>query len=172
MNHAGVVKATTVVVTLLGCLAMLVSAQEEAGYRFVNNPGELALTVGIATREILVTSDVLRTTEVAEALREAMVRRGVTVYIMTSPENVEENASYFASLALAGANVRLGPVGGSFMIVDRRYTMVGSLIGSMGQSPDGAPTVMIDNEAYANQFVDSFIRVFGEAQVYEPRVGR
>jgi hypothetical protein len=173
MNHTRTSRGTTfVMIALLGCLPALTLAQEDAGYRFINTPAELAQVVALATQEVLVTSDILRTTEVAEALREAMVRRGVMVYIMTSLENVEENASYFASLSLAGANVRLGPVAGSYLIIDRRYTVMGSLIGSLGQSPDAPPTVMIDNEGYAGQFIESFIRVFGEAEVYETRIGQ
>jgi hypothetical protein len=61
------------------------------------------------------------------------ILRGVAVYILTPQENIEDPNSYIYSLALAGANVRLGPVEGSFLTLDRQTVLVGVLVtGVMG----------------------------------------
>ena len=136
--------------------------------QILNSPEEVAEVISGATSEILMVTNVLRAVEVADALREALAVRGVPVYILIPPDTVEENASYAASLAHAGASVRLSEVGGSFLVIDRRVTIAGPLIGNLSQMSEGMPTVYIDEPTYAAQFVEGFIQSFEAAQVYTP----
>ncbi len=143
---------------------------QTATYRILNKAEEVEEVVQVATSEILVVTDVLRSQAVADALREAMVVRGVAVYILIPVVTAEEKPSYTASLAYAGANVRLSEVGGSFIVLDRRYTLTGPLIGSLGQVETETPTLLIDDPSYAQKFVEGFRQSFEQAQVYTPQV--
>lgn len=156
--------------------------QEPPSYRILGSSADVALVISMATEELMVTADVMRSEEVAEALRQAMVTRGVPVYIMTLPENVEENASYFASLALAGANVRLSQVQGNFIVVDRRMVVAGPMVAGLALLPgeEANPhafseptglTVLVDDPNYTAQFVQGFYTGFTAAAEYQPRVG-
>lgn len=166
-------------------LALMGSASAQGGmsggdtfppaYTVLGTPEEVAAVVNQAVQEILIASDVLRSQEVADAVREAMVTRGAAVYVLTLRETVDENASYFESLSLAGAQIALSPIGGSFMVIDRRLTVAGPLVGDLGgpqaQDPNSL-TVVIDNPDYANTFVDGFVQAFEQATAYAPQVGR
>lgn len=164
------------VVVLTGqALAQGTMSGGEAPYTVLGTPGQVAAVVGQAVQEVLVASDVLRSREVANALREAITTRGVPVYVLTLPETAGENASYASSLSLAGAQVGLSPVGGSFMVVDRRLTVAGPLVGGLGRAQTADPnalTVVIDNPEYANGFVEGFVDAFEQAEGYEPQVGQ
>ena len=143
---------------------------QTATYRTLNKAEEVEEVVQVATSEILVVTDVLRSQAVADTLREAMVVRGVAVYILIPTATAEEKPSYIASLAYAGANVRLSEVGGSFIVIDRRYTVTGPLIGSLGKVETETPTLLIDDPSYTQQFVEGFRQSFEQAQVYTPQV--
>lgn len=162
----------TVSTLLLAVIGLAVSVlmsptfAQTPSYQILRNAAEVAKVIHLATREVLITTDILRGEEVAEALREAIVVRGVPVFILVPKSAAEENASYIAGLAHAGASVRLAEVGGSFLVVDRRYTIAGSLIGSLGDLTADVPTILIDDPSYAAQFVAGFRQGFEAAQPY------
>ena len=137
--------------------------------RVLTSAEDVVTAINSATEEILIVTDVLRAETVADALREALSVRGVPVYVAMSPVSVQENASYAASLALAGASVRLSETNGSFLVVDRQLVLAGPLIGSLNET-DGAPSAYIDDPSYAAQFVEGFVQSFEAASVYTPEV--
>lgn len=124
---------------------------------------EVVQAIGTASSEIMLATNVLRSQEIAEALRVAITTRGVAVYILTPQDNVEDPNSYLYSLALAGASVRLGPVDGSFLTLDRQSVLVGVLVtGVMGVAgyEDKDFTVLVPDEAYTASYVTSFYESF------------
>jgi hypothetical protein len=132
---------------------------------------EVVQAIGTASSEIMLATDVLRSQEIAEALRVAITTRGVAVYILTPQENVEDPNSYLYSLALAGANVRLGPVEGSFLTLDRQTVLVGVLVtGVMGVAgyEDKDFTVLVPDEPYTASYVESFYTSFELAPALDP----
>jgi hypothetical protein len=132
---------------------------------------EVAQAINSASSEIMLATDVLRSQEIAEAIRVAVVNRGVAVYILTPAESVEDSASYLVSLALAGANVRLGPVEGSFVTLDRQSVVVGVLVsGVMGLPGYEAKdrTMLVPDETYTAPYVESFYEAFNVAPVLDP----
>lgn len=154
---------------LVGCaLAAWASAQ---AYRTLVTPEQVADVVRAATVEVLISADTLHSRAVADALREAMTVRGVPVYVLAAAEGSRENASYLSSLALAGASVRLAPVGGSVLVIDRRVTIAGPLVGELGLLDGSSPTLLVDDEAYARAFVEGFVRGFEAGEPFTPRVG-
>ena len=149
-------------------LVVLTTTAQTPTQQVVTSLEEVVDAINTATNEILLVTDVLRTQEVADALREALAVRGVPVYLLIPSNTVEENASYVASLAHAGANVRLLEVSGSFLVIDRHITIAGPLIGSLGQAGEGMPTVYIEDPTYAAQFIEGFVQSFETAQGYTP----
>ena len=93
-------------------------------------PPELARLIDAAQAEVLVAAPVLRVPEVADALRRAVVRRGVRVRLLTGTQSLRDGASYFWGLRLAGAEVRtISRVSGFELIVDRRVRITGDAVG-------------------------------------------
>jgi hypothetical protein len=132
---------------------------------------EVAQAIASASSEIMLATDVLRSQEIAEAIRLAIVNRGVSVYILTPEESVEDPASYLVSLALAGANVRVGPVEGSFITLDRQSVVVGVLVSGVVGLPgyeEKDRTILVPDETYTAAYVESFYGAFGVAPVLDP----
>lgn len=72
-----------------------------------------------AREQVLLLSPSVSNREVAEALRRAAVERDVKVFMVVSPEHVEEGGSFVASLAaLDNVRVRLAVVDRAFALVD------------------------------------------------------
>ena len=141
---------------------------QEPSYQIVTSAEQISQQIALATEELLLATDLLRSEVIAEALREALVVRGVAVYLLIPETHAEENASYVASLAYTGANVRLSEIGGSFLVIDRRITIAGELIGSLNTEASQTPTILVDDETYAAQFIGGFIQGFETATPYIP----
>ena len=141
-----------------------------AGAQVLNTPDEVVQTLGAASQELMLAAPLLRSKEVADAVRVALVERGVPVYILAPVEGVEDPASYLMSLALAGAAVSLAPVDDAFVIVDRTILLLGPLLSGEttlpGQTP--AQTYYFDDPNQAAPFVESFYQSFSGAAVYDP----
>jgi hypothetical protein len=131
---------------------------------------EVAQAIGSATSELMLATDVLRSQEIAEAVRSAVVR-GVSVYILTPTENVEDPESYLVSLALAGANVRLSPVDGSFVTIDRQSVVVGVLVSGVKGLPgyeEMDRTILVPDVTYTAPYVEGFYQSFEVAPALDP----
>ncbi len=158
---------------LLLLLTTITSAQEATqpplatGYEPYQNHAEIALAIDIATEEIMLVTDALNVEVIAESLRKASVERGVEVYIITLAENTNADANYITSLALAGATVRLGPVEGALLIIDRKLTITGPMIGTLATEYK-VPTFVTKNEDFALYYANAFREVFINAEIYEP----
>lgn len=81
--------------------------------------------IASATQEVLLAAPSLRSRRLAEVLHEAITVRGVDVFIIASPELIEEHAGYIPSLHFAGAHVRLGQLDEGYLIVDRTHLATG-----------------------------------------------
>jgi sugar-specific transcriptional regulator TrmB len=91
----------------------------------VSQSGEAAAyVISRAGQEVVVETDVLRSREVAEAIR-ASLRRGVRVLILTVPQGLQDADGYLLSLAMAGAEVRVGSVTSRTAVVDGRFVVSG-----------------------------------------------
>jgi hypothetical protein len=140
------------------------------GSQVLTSVEEVAQAISSASSEIMLATGVLRSPEIAEALRDAVVTRGVVVYILAPEENVTDSASYFASLALAGAGVALSPVEGSFLTIDRQTLVTGVLVSGVVGLPgyeDKDQTVLVPDPAYTAAYVDSFYQSFTIAPTFD-----
>lgn len=105
---------------------------------------EAAEAVRRATGEVLVQAAILDLKPLAEALREAMVKGGVKVYLLTTDSGLTHPKSYAPSLALAGAVVRFAPrVDGEFVVVDRKEAirLLRGYVGLSLEEAEPAPLV-------------------------------
>jgi hypothetical protein len=140
------------------------------GAQVLTTVAEVAQAINSSSSEIMLAASVLRSPEIAEALRAAVVTRGVAVYILAPEENVVEDASYFASLAMAGASVALGPVEGSFLTIDRTTLVAGVLVSGVVGLPgyEGKDqTVLVTDPDYTAVYVDSFYQSFTAAPAFD-----
>jgi hypothetical protein len=140
------------------------------GAQVLTTVAEVAQAINSSSSEIMLAASVLRSPEIAEALRAAMVTRGVAVYILAPEENVVEDASYFASLAMAGASVALGPVEGSFLTIDRTTLVAGVLVSGVVGLPGYEAkdqTVLVADPDYTAAYVDSFYQSFTAAPAFD-----
>lgn len=124
--------------------------------------------VDAAQSEILLSAYMLRVHGIAEALRRAVVERGVQAFILTTPAGLNEGASYGKSLALTGANVRSGHANAELLIVDRYYVVNGPLIGVQGMPEGMDPTFAFTGSDYANTLVAIFIEQFNAGTPFDP----
>ena len=143
-------------------------AQVAASPGALKNTAEVVQAIDTATQELMVASDLLRSKEVANALRRAVVDRSVTLFMVVPPENVADPASYFVSLAFADAAVRLVSFKGSFIVIDRSVLVEGPFIAGVKQLPGAqvAPTRLSQDAAEVSSFVTSFYESFSAAEPY------
>lgn len=134
----------------------------------LQSTAEVVQAIDTATQELMVAADLLRSKEVANALRRAAVDRSVTIFMVAPPENITDPSSYFVSLAFADIAVRLVSFEGSFLVIDRTVLIEGPLIAGVKQLPRAqvAPTRLSQDVAEVSSFVESFYRSFSAAQPY------
>lgn len=137
--------------------------------RMLGASSDVVAYVDAAQSEILLSAYMLRVQSIAEALRRAVVERGVQAYILTTNAGLNEGASYAKSLALAGAHVRSGYANAELLVVDRYYVVNGPLIGVQSMPEGMDPTFAFTGTDYANSLVTIFIEQYNGAAPYDPR---
>ena len=146
---------------LLVAISALGAAQEVA------SSADIATLLDGATQEVLLAAPKMRSRAVAEALREALVVRGVDVYLLLPDATVDERASYALGLGLAGAAVRLSEaVGEPFVVIDRATLVIGPLVGALDGTEAGRTVVRRDAGA-VEQAVAWFYQAFRGGNVIE-----
>ena len=155
---------------ILGVILPLASGAAAAGSEEAHiGRQEVASHIAVATGEVLLAVPTLRSHSIAEALREAMVVRGVEVYLLVSPELAQERASFVTGLKLAGAQVRLARVDGdaSYLVLDRRRVIAGRGLAALDASPEGS-LALSAHPASVEQIVAWFYQDFVAARTYQP----
>jgi hypothetical protein len=124
-----------------------------------------------STQELLLVTDVFRNEAVADAVKNALTERGVAVYVLAPEDLVTDLGSYFGTLAQSGAVIHTQEATGAFLVIDRKYVIQGSMLGSLPEAQAVAPTMLIVSPEYADQLAGLFIDAFegGETWTYEPQ---
>jgi hypothetical protein len=126
-------------------------------------PGDVARFVTAAQREILIAAPVLRVPEVANALRLALVGRGVKIYAVTGKTSARDAGSYWWSLERAGLQLRtVARVTGFELIVDERVRVTGDLIGR-ALEPGEANDATLERGSGARRAAERFRRLWATA---------
>jgi len=120
--------------------------------------------ISTARSEIMLAAPTLRSQAVAEALRQALVVRGVAVFLLVDANLLEERASYVLTLALAGAQVRLAPVNEGVLIIDRQTALRGGFWELEGAA---LPTQISQDAVLVGQVASWFYEAYRVAPVYE-----
>ena len=131
--------------------------------RPLNEPDEVAQVIHAATTELLLVTDTFRNETLADAVRLALLERGVPVFIVVPEDLVTDLSSYFGTLERAGASIRLQETTGAFLVVDRQHVIQGPLLSTLEAAPQPSPTMLVSNTDYADQLAQRFIDAFEEA---------
>lgn len=130
---------------------------------------DVVQTIRTASQELMLATPFLYSSQVADALRVAMVERGVTVYILAPTVGIEDQGSYLLGLALAGAALSVAPVEDAFAVVDRTVLVLGPLL--VGKTPlpgqSVAQTFYFNDAAKAGPYVSSFYESYSLAEPYD-----
>lgn len=128
---------------------------------------DVARLVDSAQREVIVVAPVLRVKLIADALRKAVVERGLSLKVLTGASSVRDGASYWWGLQQAGAQVRtVSSVTGYEVIVDRRVRVSGDLIGRM-LSPTELANTVLERGAGVQVNAVRVLRVWATARVFK-----
>jgi hypothetical protein len=130
---------------------LLISAALAQIPEALTTPEAVAEQLGAANEQLLVMVPTVRSQPLAEALRKAAVERGVRVYLLVSPEYVEEGGSFVPALAvLERVQTRLALVDRSFVIADRgeaAFLLEGEVLGESTQGFDTRETYALRDAA-------------------------
>lgn len=131
-------------------------------------PTAVAKLIDAAQNEILLQATTLQQHDIADALRRAVVQRGVAVFVLVSPRGANEPASYTQGLALAGAHVRVATVTTNVMIIDRTYVAHGLLLARAPRPGENAsPTRYTQTRQAATDASAAFVTAFQRAAVFK-----
>ncbi len=155
---------------------LLISAALAQIPEALTTPEAVAEQLGAANEQLLVMVPTVRSQPLAEALRKAAVERGVRVYLLVSPEYVEEGGSFVPALAiLDGVQTRLALVDRSFVIADRgeaAFLLEGEVLGESSQSFDTRETYALRDAATLSQRESLFEDVWLAAPEYTSLIER
>lgn len=128
-----------------------VSAQT---YRTVPSTEFVAEQIAKATTTIYLAAPTLTSLPVAEALRAAMVERGVTVNLIVSTEGINAEASTVPSLTLAGANTYVGEIPPDYflLVMDSSVVASGPLVATLGGLGDDTVTTIVADQQNATLY--------------------
>jgi hypothetical protein len=126
-------------------------------------PQEIAQFIDAAQVEVIVVLPVLRVPEVADALRRASAKRGLSVKVLSGTESLRDGASFFWVLKLAGAELRtVSRVQGFELVLDRQTRITGDVI---GRPLEPSELVRSTLEQQAVGHVKSLLEVWRKAAV-------
>lgn len=124
-----------------------------------------------ATRsEIMLAAPTVRSAALAAALHQALVTRGVPVYLLVEADLVEDPAAYVLSLYLAGASVRLAAQAsqdGAYLILDRTLVLSGDF---WDLDPTESNWATTSDAAKVGAFVAWFYEAYHAMRNYEPNL--
>jgi hypothetical protein len=132
---------------------------------------EIVAVIDAATQELLLSTDTFRNQDLANAVNRALLERGVGVYMIVPEALVTDLSSYFGTLELSGANIHTQETTGAFLIVDRTYTVQGSMLSELETANQTNPTVLISSSDYATHLTELFTEAFegGKTWTHEPQ---
>lgn len=118
----------------------------------------IATEIGLATQQVLIYSPWLKNKNVADAIRVAVAERGIRVYLLSPQESIWDKASYFGSLALAGARLYTGTIdkgliSNPFLVIDNNRAIIGRQIGLNPNIYDPMLTRLTTNPAEVKRLV-------------------
>ncbi len=136
----------------------------------LSSPEAVAAQLATANEQLLVMVPTVRSQVVAEALRQAAVERGVRVFLLVSPEMVEEGGSFVPALAVVeGVKTRLALVDRAFIVADRgegAFLLEGAVLGSSAQGFDARETYALRDAATVSSRGRLFDDVWSAAPEY------
>lgn len=150
---------------LLSVLSTLSLAQDVLT-RPITQSEEIAEVINASTQELLLVADTFRNKTLSDAVRLAVLERGVKVFVLAPESLVQDLSSYFGTLSRAGATIHLQEATGAFLVIDRQYVIQGSLLSELENPEMATQTMLIASEDYAKHLTQIFIEAFEGATVW------
>lgn len=146
---------------LLLCLLILSAGHaQEVVTQVVTDVEALTKVIGSSTQELLLVTDVFRNEAVSDAVKDALTKRGVAVYVLAPQDLVTDLSSYFGTLAQAGAAIHIQEATGAFLVIDRKYVVQGPMLGNLPEAQPTTPTMLVVSTEYADHLAQLFIDAF------------
>jgi hypothetical protein len=142
---------------------------QEVATQPITDVDALIEVISASTQELLLVTDVFRNEAVSDAVKDALLKRGVKVYVLAPQDLVTDLSSYFGTLSEAGAVIHTQEATGAFLVIDRKYVVQGPMLGGLPKGQPSTPTMLVASPEYANHLAGLFIDAFegGEAWSYE-----
>jgi hypothetical protein len=155
----------------LSLLFLSASYAQEVVTQPITDIEALLEVIGTSTEELLLVTDIFRNEAVSDAVKDAITKRGVQVYVLAPRNLVTDLSSYFGTLAQAGATIHTQEATGAFLVIDRKYVVQGPMLGGSPETQSATPTMLIASTEYANHLTQLFTEAFegGELWTYEPQ---
>jgi hypothetical protein len=116
----------------------------------------------------------LTSLSVADALRRAMVERGISVYVITTAQGLSHQADATNSLALPGAQVFIGDVPQDYflLVLDKTTVLSGPLVATEGDFGDqDMETLSVTDATNAEQYAALLDQMMTEPNRYQFSLG-
>lgn len=140
---------------------------ENQPYEIITEYQKIIEVIETTNKEILLRVDTLRNQDIAEALRKAIVERGVDVYMMIPNDGLEDNGSYFLALASIGAKTRIADGQGAFLVSDRTTSVFGSMLENAVITQGDMMTMKVISEHYAATVTQHFIDAYSKLESWD-----
>ena len=152
-------------IRVVAALLLIVFGSSLAQVAAPATPDAVAQFIHSAQLEVILAAPVLRVPEVADALRRAVVERGVSVKILTGDSSLGDGASFWWGLQRAGADLRLvREVRGYELFIDGSTRLSGDLIGRV-LSPNEGAEVTLERDATVSARADRLRSIWAKARV-------
>jgi hypothetical protein len=154
---------------LLFLLFLSATRAQEVVTQVITNTETLASVIDTSTQELLLVTDIFRNEAMSDAVKDALTKRGVQVYVLAPQDLVTDLSSYFGTLSQAGATIHTQEATGAFLVIDRKYVVQGPMLGSLPETQPTTPTMLIASTEYANHLAQLFVEAFegGKSWTYE-----
>lgn len=173
MNRTRTPRCAAALVAALLAMPLLTAHAQSSDTQYLNpfvvieHPNDIARVIDATRQEILLSAPIVRHEAVADALRRAIVNRGVQVFIMVSPFGANAPDSYVHALSLIGANVRVGPDTDPFLIADRATILSGPLLVDVVSVVGEDGSFMIHEPTTVRMLTARFVEAYAAARDFE-----
>jgi hypothetical protein len=118
---------------------------------------------------IYLATPTLTSLQVADALRRAVVERGVTVYVITTLQGLSHPADATNSLALLDAHIYVGAIPQDYflLILDETTVLSGPLVATSDLEPSELQTMSVTDTKNAEQYAALLQQMMADPNRYQ-----
>jgi hypothetical protein len=148
---------------------LLFTVTPAQSYQIVPNTEVVVDQIDQTVATIYLAAPTLTSPSVADALRRAIVERGVTVYVITTSQGLSHLADATNSLALLDAHVYVGDIPQDYflLVLDETTVMSGPLVAASDLEPSDLQTISVTDTDNAKQYAALLRQMMAEPNRYQ-----